>query len=120
MLLASGGLPVLARATRSNGYGTVLNALLLAGTGFGLAMAPATDSVMGSLPLPKASIGSAMNDTARLVGRALGVAVLGTSFSQVYRTHVAAITASCPRPPPRRPATRCKPPSRSIGAWTRS
>jgi hypothetical protein len=60
-------------------------------------MAPATDSVMGSLPLDKASVGSAMNDTARLVGGALGVAVLGTVISQAYRTHIAASTAPLPK-----------------------
>ena len=41
-------------------------------------MAPATESIMGALPLAKAGVGSAMNDTTRMVGGALGVAVLGT------------------------------------------
>ena len=45
-------------------------------------MAPATDSVMGSLPLAKASVGSAMNDTARLIGAALGVAVQGAIIKE--------------------------------------
>lgn len=89
MLLAAGGLSVLTGADPGSGYSRVLTALLLAGAGIGLAMAPATDSVMGSLPVAKASVGSAMNDTARLVGGALGVAVLGTTIAQVYRDHVA-------------------------------
>lgn len=96
MLLAAGGLTVLAGATPTSSYTRVLAALLLAGAGIGLAMAPATDSVMGSLPLAKASVGSAMNDTARLVGGALGVAVLGTIISQVYRTQIAATAAQLP------------------------
>ena len=37
-------------------------------------MAPATESIMGSLPRHKAGVGSAMNDTTRQVGGALGVA----------------------------------------------
>lgn len=90
MLLAAGGLSVLTGVDPASGYQRVLTALLLAGAGIGLAMAPATDSVMGSLPVAKASVGSAMNDTARLVGGALGVAVLGTTISQVYQTHIAA------------------------------
>ena len=65
-------------------------------TGIGVAMAPATDSVMGALPLAKASVGSAMNDTARLVGGAFGVAVLGTTISQVYRDHIADTAAQLP------------------------
>ena len=96
MLLAAGGLTVLAGATPTSSFGRVLTALLLAGTGIGLAMAPATDSVMGSLPLAKASVGSAMNDTARLLGGTLGVAVLGTIISQVYRTQIAVAAAQLP------------------------
>jgi EmrB/QacA subfamily drug resistance transporter len=96
LLLAAAGLSLLATATPASGYPRVLAALLLAGTGIGLAMAPATDSVMGSLPLAKASIGSAMNDTARLVGAAFGVAVMGTVISQAYSTRIAAAAARLP------------------------
>ena len=52
--------------------------LVLLGVGMGLAMAPATDSIMGSLPREKAGVGSAVNDTTREVGGALGVAILGS------------------------------------------
>jgi EmrB/QacA subfamily drug resistance transporter len=96
LLLAAAGLGVLATATPASGYPRVLAALLLAGTGIGVAMAPATDSVMGSLLLAKASIGSAMNDTARLVGAAFGVAVMGTVISQAYGTRIAAPAARLP------------------------
>ena len=41
---------------------------------------------MGSLPLSKAGVGSAVNDTAREVGGALGVAVLGSILSSSYRS----------------------------------
>jgi hypothetical protein len=54
------------------------------GTGMGIAMAPATNSIMGSVPVSKAGIGSAMNDTTRQLGGAMGVAVLGTIMSQSY------------------------------------
>ena len=47
------------------------------GLGMGLAMAPATEAIMGSLPKAKAGIGSAMNDVVRELGGTLGVAVLG-------------------------------------------
>jgi DHA2 family multidrug resistance protein-like MFS transporter len=96
MLLAAGGLAILAGVTPASGYGRVLAALLLAGGGIGMAMAPATDSVMGSLPRGKASVGSAMNDTARLVGGAVGVAALGSTISLVYRTHIDAATSQLP------------------------
>jgi EmrB/QacA subfamily drug resistance transporter len=98
MLVAATGLGILTRATIASGYPPVLAALILAGTGIGIAMAPATDSVMGALPLAKASVGSAMNDTARLVGGAFGVAVLGTTLSQVYHDHIATTAAQLPAP----------------------
>ena len=44
----------------------------------GLTMAPATESVMGSLPREKAGVGSAVNDTTRQMGGALGVAIIGS------------------------------------------
>jgi hypothetical protein len=57
---------------------------LLLGLGIALAMAPATESIMGSLPREKAGVGSAMNDTTRQVGGALGVAIIGSVFSSQY------------------------------------
>ena len=41
---------------------------------------------MGSLPRAKAGVGSAMNDTTRQVGGALGVAVVGSVMLSVYGT----------------------------------
>jgi len=54
-----------------------------------LTMAPATESIMGSLPPAKAGVGSAMNDTTRQMGGALGVAILGSVFAMVYRPGMA-------------------------------
>ena len=55
------------------------------GLGIGLTTAPATESIMGSLPKNRAGVGSAVNDTTRQTGGALGVAVLGSIFA--YRYH---------------------------------
>jgi Na+/melibiose symporter-like transporter len=54
------------------------------GMGMGNVLAPATDSIMGALPKEKAGVGSAMNDTTRQVGGALGVAVLGSILSSRF------------------------------------
>jgi EmrB/QacA subfamily drug resistance transporter len=67
------------------GYlGKVAGALTAAGFGMGLAMAPATEAIMGSLPKAKAGIGSAMNDVVRELGGTLGVAVLGSIVTTSY------------------------------------
>ena len=57
---------------------------LLFGVGIGFVIAPATESIMGSLPKAKAGVGSAVNDTTRQTGGALGVAVIGSIFAATY------------------------------------
>jgi EmrB/QacA subfamily drug resistance transporter len=52
--------------------------------GMALTMAPATESVMGSLPRSKAGVGSAVNDTTRQMGGAMGVAVIGSLVASIY------------------------------------
>jgi hypothetical protein len=61
------------------------------GAGMGMIFAPATESVMGSLPPGRAGVGSAVNDTTRQTGQALGVAVLGSLFLTFYRHFVGGV-----------------------------
>ena len=79
------GLGLMAFADAGNGYGIVAASMATLAFGMGLAMAPATESVMSVLPLAKAGVGSAMNDSVRMVGGSLGVAVLGSVLSSGYR-----------------------------------
>ena len=74
----------------------VAGALTFMGVGMGLAMAPATDAIMGTLPKEKAGIGSAMNDVVRELGGTLGVAVLGSVVSSAYASNMEAPTAALP------------------------
>ncbi|MEV8446232.1 MFS transporter [Streptomyces parvus] len=55
------------------------------GTGMAHIMPPVTVAVMQALPREKAGSGSAINNTFRQVGGALGIAVLGSVLSTVYR-----------------------------------
>jgi hypothetical protein len=66
----------------------VIGTTMLLGLGMGNVMAPATDSIMGSLPRAKAGVGSAVNDTTRQMGGAVGVAVLGSILASSYRSSV--------------------------------
>jgi hypothetical protein len=54
----------------------------------GLAMTPATAAVTDALPKEKQGVGSAMNDLARELGGALGIAVLGSILQSAYRDHI--------------------------------
>ena len=74
----------------------VVGALTSMGVGMGLAMAPATEAIMGSLPKAKAGIGSAMNDVVRELGGTLGVAVLGSVVSSTYASNMDEPTAGLP------------------------
>jgi len=60
----------------------------LMGTAMAHVMPPATVMIMSALPREKAGSGSAVNNTFRQVGGALGVAVLGSLMSTVYRDQV--------------------------------
>jgi Na+/melibiose symporter-like transporter len=84
LLVVAGALWLLSTVQLGDGYGLVAATLALLGCGMGLTVAPATESIMGSLPLAKAGVGSAMNDTTRQVGGALGVAVLGSILASGY------------------------------------
>ena len=61
---------------------------LVTGTGFGITSAPVTESIMGSLPPSRAGVGSAVNDTTRQTGGALGVAVIGSIFAARYHATI--------------------------------
>ena len=69
-------------------YSNIFWRLMLMSAGMGLTMAPATESVMGSLPIFKAGVGSAVNDTTRQVGGALGVAVIGSVLATTYGNRI--------------------------------
>jgi EmrB/QacA subfamily drug resistance transporter len=66
----------------------VISVTALSALGMAHVVAPATESIMGSLPRAKAGVGSAMNDTTRQVGGAVGVALLGSILASAFRPHV--------------------------------
>jgi EmrB/QacA subfamily drug resistance transporter len=85
LTIVAGALYWLSHADATSGYGLIAGSLVALGFGIATAMAPATDAIMGSLPEAKMSVGSAINDTTRVAGGALGVAVLGSLLASGYR-----------------------------------
>jgi EmrB/QacA subfamily drug resistance transporter len=55
--------------------------LLIMSTGIGLCTAPTTSAIMGAAPDEKQGVASAVNDTTREVGAALGIAVAGSMLA---------------------------------------
>lgn len=86
LVITAAGCGSFALAESFHGYGLVAAAMFLGGLGMGIAMTPSTDSVMGSVSLENAGVGSAMNDTTREIGGALGVAVVGSLLATVYHS----------------------------------
>ena len=87
-VLVSAGFVVLTTIAPSSPYLLLVLALVLLGAGMSLTAAPATGSIMSAVPPAKAGVGSAVNDTTREVGGALGIAVLGSVVSALYRSRI--------------------------------
>jgi hypothetical protein len=98
ILISAGGLLFMSQQYGvDTPYSTVVWGEIILAAGMGFAVSPATDSIMGSVPVSKAGIGSAMNDTTRQLGGALGVAVLGTIMNGRYLDGIESIKAALPQ-----------------------
>ena len=97
--IAAVGLATLAvMVSVEGGYRSVLPGLLLFGFGKGLAMTPSTEAITASLPAGQQGVASALNDTSRELGGAVGIALLGSILTSGYRSNVADFAASQPGP----------------------
>ena len=85
-LIATTGVAVQAAFVDGGSYVPTGIGLLLFGLGAGIAMPPATEMIMATLPPARAGVGSAVNDTVREFGGALGVAVIGSVAATAYAT----------------------------------
>jgi MFS family permease len=91
------GLALLAiTVSADGGYLSVLPGLIVVSVGIGLCMTPATTMITESLPTDKQGVASALNDTVRELGGAVGVALLGSVVSAGYRASVSDATTSLP------------------------
>jgi EmrB/QacA subfamily drug resistance transporter len=84
---AAGYVPLLLLSGDSSPALVVLGTGMV-GSGMGLTFPPATAVIMNDLGLEKAGDGAAVNQLARQVGGALGVAVVGSVFAAIYAAHV--------------------------------
>lgn len=85
MLLVAAGLASFALFGTGTPVWVLCLVFFVQGTGMAHIMPPVTVAVMQALPREKAGSGSAINNTFRQVGGALGIAVLGSVLSTVYR-----------------------------------
>ncbi len=84
LFMVTAALLLLSLVKRETPYLLAILPYCLMSAGVGMTMPPATESIMGSLPREKAGVGSAVNDTTRQMGGALGVALIGSVVSSIY------------------------------------
>jgi EmrB/QacA subfamily drug resistance transporter len=98
MLLTAGGVFILSFLHVDSSYLFVLSGMTVMAAGMGLTMTPMTDLIMSSVPREKAGMSSAMNDTTRELGGALGVAILGSILASGYASHLGGAVDGLPAP----------------------
>jgi EmrB/QacA subfamily drug resistance transporter len=90
---------VAATTSATLSYYIIAVQMVLYGLGMGLTSAPATESIMGAVSRRMAGVGSAVNDSTRLIGGTLGVAVIGSVYASAYGSRLTAtVPASVPGP----------------------
>jgi EmrB/QacA subfamily drug resistance transporter len=82
MVLLAGSLLIFSRLDASSNFWDILPGLLVGGLGMAIVMTPTTAAAMGSVPVDKAGVGSAVLNSMRQVGGALGIAVMGAIVAE--------------------------------------
>lgn len=87
---------VLATLGADSAYWHFAAGLVVLGTGMALSTTPATTAIVSALPTSKQGVASAVNDTARELGGALGIAILGSVLNDRYSAGIADATRGLP------------------------
>ncbi len=88
LVIVAIGVAMLGMLGTASPYWLTAIALVVLAIGLALIMPTATHAIVSSLPVHKSGVGSAVNDTTREAGGAIGVALLGTLVSVSYRDGV--------------------------------
>ena len=94
-VLVATGLAVMALMVEES-YWSIIPGLLTVALGLALTMTPATTAITGSLSRSHQGVASALNDAAREVGGAVGIALLGSIFNAHYSSQVSDFAATLP------------------------
>jgi fucose permease len=89
LVLTAVAFVVMTTWTKDMTYWHLFGTMVVMMLGITFAMTPGTNILMASVPRNRSGMGSAMNDTTRELGGALGVAVLGAILSAAYENKIA-------------------------------
>lgn len=93
LIIASIGFLLMSTWTPEMTYWDLLLMAFFMMTGLSAAMTPGTTILMASVPRNRSGMGSAMNDTTRELGGALGIAVLGAVLAAIYEKEIVSVAS---------------------------
>lgn len=96
MILLSAGLLCLRLVHLESTYWDLAWPLLVVSLGIGLFTAPTTSAIMSSTPDDKQGVASAVNDTTREIGAALGIALTGSLLAAGYSRDITPALGTLP------------------------
>jgi DHA2 family multidrug resistance protein-like MFS transporter len=88
MLFAAAGFAVLTQVDGPGGLAVIVAGSVIYSLGLSPVVILATDLIVGSAPVERAGAASAISETSSELGGALGIAILGSIGTAVYRLHV--------------------------------
>lgn len=104
MTIIAAGLIMLSAVDTDTTYLQLLVPVLVMSTGLGLCTAPATAAIVADTPTAKHGIAAAVNDAAREIGAALGIAICGSVLAAGYHDRIQTVLPQLP-PPARGPVS---------------
>lgn len=91
LTVLTGALFALSRLDADVNYWLLFTALPFLGIGMGLSMTPSTSMLTEALPKEQQGVASAVNDLARELGGALGIALLGSILTDTLHDRIGAV-----------------------------
>lgn len=96
LFLIGAGLFLMRYLDAGSSYLEIAWPMLVTSAGIGLCVAPTTSAIMNAVPREKQGVASAVNDTTREVGAAVGIAVAGSVLAAQYGAVLAPALAGFP------------------------
>jgi DHA2 family multidrug resistance protein-like MFS transporter len=98
LALAGAGFLLLTRVEPGAGLGILVTAFVVYSLGLAPTFTLATDMIVGSAPPERAGVAAALSETGSELGGALGIAIIGSVGTALYRSEFAqAVSSSVPR-----------------------
>ncbi len=96
LLVIALSLYLVSRLQSTSGYLDVCVLMMVMGAGIGLCTAPSTEAIVVNTPSDKQGLAAAVNDAAREIGAAIGIAIAGSVLAAGYANRIDPVLAQIP------------------------